>query len=255
MRSLLLRSVVLLIALIAAFALDIFRPQTDYSLSNIAYDSATIAPLHIQTPLDAAARFRLQFSVLVDAATDNDILQTSGPDGPSLRFVASPPHRLFFIPFGLDVAPVSLSTTFSLGQWHQITIEGQDNEHFDVALDGVVSHFTTSAFHQVQSSAEVGSKDFRFHFRQIDIGSGTTAVETLAGKDCEIFLRKSISAAAGDAAGRFCRRLHYYRGALGILAAALFCSPPGNNGPRYGRFWCFREHHVIRFSDQCARSV
>jgi hypothetical protein len=162
----------LFVVLIAAVAVDAFRPQGDYSISLAKFDSSGEKPFQIRTPAEFPTSFSLHFDVLANRTNDRNVLQISGVSGTVLRFVAEPPNRLVVALFGIDPVPVTLSRTFTARRWHHVAINGVSGRYFDVTVDGAVTHFDMPAVRQLQSSAEIGSRDFSFHFGGIEIGYG-----------------------------------------------------------------------------------
>lgn len=181
-RNLFLRVPILFAVLLIALALDAFRPKGDYSLTGVNYDSSSVAPFEIRTPVNFPDHFDLGLDVLAnDAANFEDIVQASGPSGPALRLAIDPPGRLVLAPFGIDTVPITLRDTFTLHRWHHLAIRGMNDGSFSVAVDGTVTHFEMSAIQQIQSSAEIGSKDFTFRFGRIQIATGNVGA-ALNGK-------------------------------------------------------------------------
>ncbi len=188
-RLLLVRMCLLVVLAGAVIALDGLSSRNDYSVTGITYDSATGAPFEIQTPVDLPRYFDLRFNALVNDANYGSLLQASGQSGSTLRLEVDPPRRLVLTLFGIDESPITLSDTFSLRRWHHIAISGMRDGRFDVAIDGAVTAFEISSIHQLQSSAEIGSKDLGFHFGRLEIGADFLHTRLLNGKIANLSLR------------------------------------------------------------------
>ena len=176
-----IRIVTLLALLGVAIAGDTLRPHDEYSVKGVSYDSA-LARRQLRTPVMQSRRFSLQFDVSAKDAQYDNLVQLSGQSGVSLRLEVQPPHRLMLMVFGIDAVPITLTDGFMLNRWHHISISGMPNGDFDIAVDRVVSHFSLPAVRQLQSSAEIGSKNFVFQFQTIDVGSGYSPPRPLNGR-------------------------------------------------------------------------
>jgi len=170
-RALLIRVLLFLAILGSVVTLDMLRPQGNYSLGPITYDSSTARPIEIRTPADLPNRFALRFDAFSNDDKSVTLVQTSGRSGPALEIAIERPRRLELILFGFGALPITLSDSFALQRWHHFTVSGRADGDFDVAVDGAVTHIRRSAIQQVQSSAEIGSTDFTLRFKAIGIGT------------------------------------------------------------------------------------
>ncbi len=180
-RERLIRIIILFVILAVAVAGDALRPQREYSVRGIGYAS-TAGPRDIRTPVSSASRFVMQFDVLVRDDQYDNLVEVSGRSGVSLRLEVQPPHKLLLMVFGIDEVPRTITNGFTLDRWHHVAITGLANGDFDIALDGMVSHFVLSSVRPVPSSAEIGSKNFAFEFVNIIVGSGYSPPRPLNGR-------------------------------------------------------------------------
>lgn len=155
----------------AAFSLDIFRPQANYAIHGLRYDSASSSPYTVHTPVQFPTTFDLRFDALAYRVPSGDAVQAFGLGGPSLEFHVFRSGVAAVMLFHMHT-PIPIIDNFTAHKWRHFDIRKIDDEHFTVSVDRSVQHFLLPDLHQSQSSAEIGWKDFAFRFGTIVVGGG-----------------------------------------------------------------------------------
>lgn len=179
----LISTLLLVVLLAAAYAVDGLRPENEYTVSGQSFDSSvSVQPVLIPTPAVKSNAFVLEFDGLARDGNYDNFLQTSESDR-GIRLELQPPNSLVLVLQHDVVIPITKS--FELGKWRHFLLHGEKRKFLEMQIDGIVElriDLESIAARIPNSTLEKRlSNFFEFHFDSVTLGSGFSPPRGLQG--------------------------------------------------------------------------